>query len=339
MPAFASTKPTPIRAFTSATYGRATATRLATVTFTNETASGWQQALFATPVAITSNTVYVASYHANNGHYSEDTNYFAEQGVDHPPLHALADGVSGGNGVYAYGASSVFPSQTWKAANYWVDVLFVGDSPANEHFVDLSNSAPSWPYADWTTAATNIQDAVDAASAGDTVWVADGVYATGGRTAGGQAMTNRVAIDKPLTVQSVHGPRVTMIQGQGPLGADAVRCAYVTNGAKLVGFTLTNGFTDKRLGEFVVKAGEGGGVYCESTAGTVSNCILIGNSANVRRRGVQWRALQLPSDWELGVLRRRFIRLRALSLHPCWKFGELAWRRMLRRRALQLHPL
>ena len=84
-------------------------TRLATVTFTNETASGWQQALFATPVAITSNTVYVASYHANNGHYSADVNYFPGKGVDNPPLHALTNGVSGGNGVYAYGVEQRLP--------------------------------------------------------------------------------------------------------------------------------------------------------------------------------------------------------------------------------------
>jgi len=44
--------------------------------------------------------------------------------VDSPPLHALANGVSGGNGVYGYGASSVFPTQTWSTANYWVDVVF-----------------------------------------------------------------------------------------------------------------------------------------------------------------------------------------------------------------------
>ena len=105
-------------------------TLLATVTFSNETASGWQQVLFATPVAIASNTVYVASYHANNGHYSVDFNYFSGQGVDNPPLHALADGVAGGNGVYAYGASSVFPTQTYNAANYWVDVVFqAGSAP------------------------------------------------------------------------------------------------------------------------------------------------------------------------------------------------------------------
>ena len=104
-------------------------TQLATATFTNETASGWQQALFATPVTIASNTVYVASYHANNGHYSADINYFPGKGVDNPPLHALTNGVSGGNGVYAYGASSVFPNQTWNAANYWVDVVFQAGSP------------------------------------------------------------------------------------------------------------------------------------------------------------------------------------------------------------------
>ena len=49
---------------------------LATAIFSNETASGWQQAFFATPVTIASNTVYVASYHANSGHYSADLNYF-----------------------------------------------------------------------------------------------------------------------------------------------------------------------------------------------------------------------------------------------------------------------
>jgi hypothetical protein len=99
-------------------------TRLATATFTGETASGWQQVNFATPVAITANTVYVASYHTNVGHYGIDEYYFATVGVDNPPLHALADGVSGGNGVYRYGSTSTFPNQSWHAFNAWVDVVF-----------------------------------------------------------------------------------------------------------------------------------------------------------------------------------------------------------------------
>ena len=101
-----------------------TGTLLATATFTGETASGWQQVNFATPVAIAANTVYVASYHANNGHFSDDDSYFAANGVDNPPLHALSNAVSGGNGVYAYGASSAFPNQTYSACNYWVDVVW-----------------------------------------------------------------------------------------------------------------------------------------------------------------------------------------------------------------------
>ena len=98
--------------------------RLATATFTNETGSGWQEVQFTTPVAISPNTVYVASYHTSSGHYSCDQNYFAGQGVDNPPLYALANGISGLNGVYAYGATSSFPISGWNSSNYWVDVVF-----------------------------------------------------------------------------------------------------------------------------------------------------------------------------------------------------------------------
>ena len=101
-------------------------TRLATATFTGETATGWQQVNFATPVAVTANTVYVASYFAPNGNYAADSAYFASTGVDRPPIHLLQNGVGGGNGVYAYGASSSFPSSTYNSTNYWVDVVFTG---------------------------------------------------------------------------------------------------------------------------------------------------------------------------------------------------------------------
>ncbi len=105
-------------------------TKLATATFGNETASGWQQVTFASPVAIAANTVYVASYLCPNGHYSADLNYFASQGTDNAPLHALATNATGGpNGVFAYGPTSTFPVQTWFAANYWVDVMFSTTAP------------------------------------------------------------------------------------------------------------------------------------------------------------------------------------------------------------------
>ncbi len=87
-------------------------------------APGWQQVNFSSPVTITANTVYVASYHAPNGNYAADNSYFASAGVDNTPIHLLRDGINGGNGVYAYGAGSVFPNNSYQASNYWVDVAF-----------------------------------------------------------------------------------------------------------------------------------------------------------------------------------------------------------------------
>jgi hypothetical protein len=101
-----------------------TGTRLASATFVNETASGWQQVNFATPVPIAANTVYVASYHTDVGHYSADRSFFSTAGVDRGPLHAPATGAVGGNGVYGYGTGSRFPNGSFMATNYWVDVVF-----------------------------------------------------------------------------------------------------------------------------------------------------------------------------------------------------------------------
>jgi hypothetical protein len=105
-----------------------TGTRLATATFTNETASGWQSVTFAQPVNITAGTTYVASYHTN-GNYAMTPNYFATSRTN-GPLTAPASSTSGGNGVYAYGTASVFPTGTSNASNYWVDVLFNQAAPA-----------------------------------------------------------------------------------------------------------------------------------------------------------------------------------------------------------------
>ena len=114
---------------------------------------------------------------------------------------------------------------------------------ATTHYVNLNSPAPSSPYTDWSTAATNIQDAIVAADPGDLVLVTNGLYQTGGALAGKLYISNRLAIVKPITVQSVNGPGVTVILGSrsdSRLGIPYVRCAFLTNGATLIGFTLTN---------------------------------------------------------------------------------------------------
>ncbi|MDL1916885.1 DUF4082 domain-containing protein, partial [Anaerolineae bacterium CFX4] len=100
-------------------------TLLSQVTFTNETASGWQTMYLPSPIAVTANTTYVASYHTPTGVHAETINYFSAGDWTRGPLTAFGAS-NGGNGVYAYGASPVFPNNVGGSYwNYWVDVLFV----------------------------------------------------------------------------------------------------------------------------------------------------------------------------------------------------------------------
>lgn len=103
---------------------------LGSAPFVGETASGWQQANLASAVAIAADTTYVASYFAPAGGWSYDLDYFAAAGAESSPLRALAAGVDGPNGVFAYASSSAFPTQSYQSSNYWVDVVFSKAAPA-----------------------------------------------------------------------------------------------------------------------------------------------------------------------------------------------------------------
>ena len=100
-----------------------TGTLLTQVTFINETASGWQQALLNNPVAITPGVTYVVSCFSASGDYAASKPYFTENLVN-GPITGLQDGVDGPNGLYMYTASPAFPTESFQASNYWVDVVF-----------------------------------------------------------------------------------------------------------------------------------------------------------------------------------------------------------------------
>lgn len=153
-------------------------------------------------------------------------------------------------------------------------LLTAVSGPAATFYVNVNSTNPVAPYSGWATAATAIQDAAGMASSGDMVLVTNGVYKTGGLKEVPADITNRVVITSAVTVQSVNGPLVTIIQGYQPPASSnvnsAVRCALVQNGGILGGFTLTGG--QAGTGNYV----NGGGVV-GSTSGLISNCIITAN--------------------------------------------------------------
>jgi hypothetical protein len=139
------------------------------------------------------------------------------------------------------------------------------------YYVAVSNTTPDPPYTNWATAATTIQDAVDACIyAGGTVVVSNGLYDVGDRAAPDEWLANRVVVSRPVSVTSLNGPATTIIAGQGPFGNSAIRCVRLSEGAVISGFTLTNGHvrTDADASD-----GNGGGLYAAGF-GTASNCVI-----------------------------------------------------------------
>src|SRR4051812_17082643 len=94
----------------------------------------------------------------------------------------------------------------------WVFVCVsfaVWNATATTHYVSLDSPGSASPYNTWATAATNINDAIQAASNADTILVTNGVYDSGLGIIG----SNRVYVSKAVLVKSVGGPDVTIIKG------------------------------------------------------------------------------------------------------------------------------
>jgi hypothetical protein len=216
-------------------------------------------------------------------------------------------------------------------------ILFVqttANAFAGVRYVDANSPRPTPPYTNWAMAARVIQEAVDAAAPGDEIVVTNGTYASGGRAVGTNALVNRVAVEKPLTLRSANGPEVTLIQGYhvpgttNGCGDGAIRCAYLADGAALSGFTLTNGAARLFQGSDFSED-SGGGVWCQSEAATISNCVLVRNAAGYAGGAVfhvPRDPEQLHPEGELcGTFRRRGLWQCPEQLRPD---RQLGWRRI-----------
>ena len=143
-----------------------TGTQLAQATFTNETASGWQQVLFGSPVAVTAGVTYVASYFSPSGDYCATKPYFT-QAVVNGPIRGLADGEDGPNGLYRYTATAAFPNSSFQSSNYWVDVVFNTSSGSDVTPPTVTSVSPlsgATGVSVSTTVIANFSEAVNSAT-------------------------------------------------------------------------------------------------------------------------------------------------------------------------------
>jgi hypothetical protein len=143
---------------------------------------------------------------------------------------------------------------------------------ADDHYAAQNGQTPAGAYTTWASAASNIQDAVNAATTNDTVWVGAGRY-TVPPNATNFAGTNVVFINRPLTLRSSNGvPESTVIDGQATnRGVVFYYPNNTTNRLAIDGFTVSNCFATNIGGGILFYALE------RSWTGEVVNCIINDN--------------------------------------------------------------
>ena len=214
-------------------------TLLGSATFSGETRSGWQQVNFATPINVTANTIYVASYFAPAGHYSADVNGMAS-GLNSPPLHALANGVSGANSVRLYASKGGFPSIGYNAINYWVDVVY-STSQSTSPNPKLTVSSTSLAFGSVTVNASSTKT-LTLTSSGTSALTINSVAITGtGFTASGATFPLTLNAGQSTTLSVKFAPTKTgAVSGQLTISSNSTTGSSVAVPLSGTGVTTTS---------------------------------------------------------------------------------------------------
>lgn len=97
--------------------------RIRQVVASDETPSGWQSARFPTPIPVVPGYYVAAVSHSTGTHTVTPHGLSAR--IRSGPLEVPADDPGTPNGVYTYSEDpGAYPIDSFRAANYWVDVIF-----------------------------------------------------------------------------------------------------------------------------------------------------------------------------------------------------------------------
>ncbi|MFC1453969.1 right-handed parallel beta-helix repeat-containing protein [Verrucomicrobiota bacterium] len=146
--------------------------------------------------------------------------------------------------------------------------LFLADVRA-DYYAAQNGQTPTGPYDTWAKAASNIQNAVNAAAANDTVWVGAGRYTVPTNAVAYASITNVVYMNKPLALRSSNGvPSEVIIDGQNTnRGIHLAYSVTTTNRFVLSGVTISSAYTNGIL--FTANVGI-------LWTGVVDNCVVTG---------------------------------------------------------------
>ena len=310
---------------------------LASVTFTGETASGWQQANFSAPVAIAANTVYVASYTVPVGSWSVDWSYFANSGFNNPPLHAVQNASGSPDGVW--GTAGTFPANS-NASNYWVDVAFSSSGPIV--------AAPSITTQPVNQTVNSGQSATFSVAAGGTAplsyqWQKNGTAISGATSttyttpatttsdsgeqftvvvnnSAGSATSNAAALTvNSASTQQLSASPASLSFGNVNTGSSSTLSVTLSNSGNssvtISGVTVSGaGFSDSGVSNgTILNAGQTAALsvaFAPSAAGSVSGSVSVASNAtnspaviSLAASGVQQSAANFPV-WVMSSLSR-----------------------------------
>ena len=258
-----------------------TGTLLSKVTFTGETASGWQTAAFSTPVSLTAGASYVVSYHAPNGRYVA-TERFSGTSVS-SNLSIPSKRV----GVYAYGTTTAFPKNTWQGSNYWVDLTF-----------SKTTSYAALPGAGTTTATSTATSTTTPTTSSTSTTVAPSPTAT---TTTPKATTSTTSSAPTATTST--STATTSSSGMTNCVSLPSRCGYpdATNTGIPAGTSLLRVPQDVTSGPGWVWDSRG---WLQASDGAVVKNLIVSGPVNVGGANItvtNVRVLESGESWGIGL--------------------------------------
>lgn len=161
---------------------------------------------------------------------------------------------------------------------------------STEYFVDASRPDNTGAATSWASAKKTIQAAVDLAQNGDTIWVTNGTY----------GLSSEIQISKNIILQSVNGSSVTIVDGNY-----GVRCLRLSSVCLVRGFTIQHGYNAE-----LYNGGQGGGIRCDDSGATVSDCIVANNTADFFHYVTQSQSLHGGKPRGGGMLGGRAVNCR-----------------------------